>query len=94
MGRSWCEYCIQLCRRNIILKDDGASLYLIDWGYAGFYPRFFEVAMISCMFPYDAAYEQPLLQEIEVIGLTDEEETSEVSKKTAPRQTLVSKVGD
>lgn len=50
--------------------------------------------MISYMFPYDAAYEQPLLQEIEVIGLTDEEETSEVSKKTAPRQTLVSKVGD
>lgn len=30
--------------------------------------------MISCMLPYDAPYEQLLLQEIEkVIGLTDEE---------------------
>lgn len=62
-----------LCRRNIILKDDGVSLYLVDWGSAGFYPRFFEVAIISCMLPYDGPYEQPLLQEIEkVIGLTDE----------------------
>ena len=50
------------------------NLCLVDWGSAGFYPRFFEVAMISCMLPYDAPYEQPLLQEIEkVIRLTDEE---------------------
>ena len=65
---------LDLCRRNIILKDDGESLCLVDWGSAGFYPRFFEVAMISCMLPYDVPYEQPLLQEIErVIRLTDEE---------------------
>ena len=65
---------LDICRRNIILKDDGESLCLVDWGSAGFYPRFFEVAMISCMLPYDVPYEQPLLQEIErVIRLTDEE---------------------
>lgn len=65
---------LDLCRRNIILKDDGVSLYLVDWGSAGLYPRFFEVAMIPCMLPYDGPYEQPLLQEIEnVIDLTDEE---------------------
>lgn len=70
---------MDLCRRNFILKDvdddgGGGALCLVDWGLAGFYPRFFEVASISCMLPYDAPYEEPLLQEIEkVVGLTDEE---------------------
>ncbi|KZF21965.1 hypothetical protein L228DRAFT_261210 [Xylona heveae TC161] len=61
-------------RRSMILEDDGVSLCLVDWGYAGFYPRFFEVAMIPCVLPYDASYEKPVMQEIEkLLCLTDEE---------------------
>ncbi|XHG00228.1 hypothetical protein AWENTII_003695 [Aspergillus wentii] len=64
---------LDLCRRNIILKADG-SLCLVDWGSAGFYARLFELAVIPCMLPYDAPYEQPLLQEVEnVMRLTNEE---------------------
>lgn len=37
---------LDLCRRNIVLKDDGVSLCLVDWGSAGFSPRFFEVVVI------------------------------------------------
>lgn len=48
---------LDLCRRNFILKDDGVSLCLVNWGSAGFYPRFFEVAMKSCVLPYDAPYD-------------------------------------
>ncbi|PKY08052.1 hypothetical protein P168DRAFT_300817 [Aspergillus campestris IBT 28561] len=58
---------LDLCRRNFILKDDGVFLCLANWGSAGFYPRFFESAMVSCMLPYDGLYEQPLLQEIEKV---------------------------
>ena len=48
-----------------MLKDDGVTLCLVDWGFAGFYPRFFEVAVIPCMMPYDASCEKLLLEEIE-----------------------------
>lgn len=60
-------------RRNLILERDG-SLCLVDWGYYGLYPRFFELATISCVFPYDAAFEEPLTCEFEkLLGLTDQE---------------------
>jgi aminoglycoside phosphotransferase (APT) family kinase protein len=62
-----------ICRRNLILESDG-SLCLIDWGYSGLYPRFFELATISCVFPYDAAFEKPVIREFEkLLGLTDQE---------------------
>lgn len=65
---------LAFCRRNFILKDDGVTLCLVDWGFAGFYPRFFEVAVIPCMMACDAPYEKPLLEEIDkVIDITDEE---------------------
>ncbi|KAJ5699380.1 hypothetical protein N7536_002393 [Penicillium majusculum] len=36
-----------ICRRNIILADDG-SICFLDWAYSGFYPRSFELATITC----------------------------------------------
>lgn len=32
-----------LCLRNIVLGEDG-QVWIIDWGFAGFYPEFFEYA--------------------------------------------------
>lgn len=62
-----------ICRRNMILESDG-SLCLVDWGFSGLYPRFFELASISCVLPYDAAFEKPLTSEFEkLLGLTDQE---------------------
>ncbi|PGH27218.1 hypothetical protein AJ80_01175 [Polytolypa hystricis UAMH7299] len=37
---------LDLCRRNIKLMEDN-SIFLLDWGHAGFFPRFFEAATIS-----------------------------------------------
>lgn len=67
---------LDLCRRNMILKEDDASLCLVDWGFAGLYPRFFEIAMVPCVgvVPYDATFEPPFMQELEkVMDFTDEE---------------------
>jgi aminoglycoside phosphotransferase len=62
-----------ICRRNIILRDD-RSLSLLDWGYAGLYPRFFEAVALVCTMPYVDAFEGPLEREIEgTMQLTDEE---------------------
>lgn len=63
-----------LCRRNLILEGDGHSIALVDWGYAGLYPRFFEIASISWLMPCDRPYEKPLLEALEkAIELIDEE---------------------
>lgn len=60
-----------ICRRNLILEKDG-SLCLVDWGYAGLYPHFFELATISCVLPYDAVFEKPVICEFEkLLGLTE-----------------------
>ncbi|KAF9888869.1 hypothetical protein FE257_008238 [Aspergillus nanangensis] len=63
-----------LCRRNIVLRDDG-SLCLLDWGFAGFYPRFFEVAALKCILrPYDKLFQGALESATEaMMDLTDEE---------------------
>ncbi|EAS36998.3 uncharacterized protein CIMG_12694 [Coccidioides immitis RS] len=37
---------LDLCRRNIKLMEDN-SICLLDWGHAGFFPRFFEAAAVS-----------------------------------------------
>lgn len=65
---------MDLCRRNMILGEDGKSIYLLDWGHAGFFPRFYEVATLSCLNPYDEDYEQPLIEAVEsLLQLTDDE---------------------
>jgi aminoglycoside phosphotransferase (APT) family kinase protein len=65
---------MDLCRRNMILEEDNKSIWLVDWGHAGLFPRFFEVATISCLNPYDAPYEEDLLRTTEKrIGLTEVE---------------------
>ncbi|KAE9376650.1 hypothetical protein N431DRAFT_501459 [Stipitochalara longipes BDJ] len=35
-----------LCRRNMILEEND-RICLLDWGYAGMYPRYFEIASLS-----------------------------------------------
>ena len=65
---------MDLCRRNMILMEDGKSICLVDWGHAGLFPRFFELATLSCLNPYDEPYEKPLLEATEeLIGLKEEE---------------------
>lgn len=39
-----------VCRRNMILESDG-SLCLLDWGYSGLSPHYFELATLSCVMP-------------------------------------------
>jgi hypothetical protein len=66
---------MDLCRRNMILKEDNTISFL-DWGFAGMYPRFFEIASISYMNPYDKPYEKPLLQATTaLLNLTKEEKS-------------------
>lgn len=65
---------LDLCRRNMILREDNKSIYLVDWAHAGLYPRFFEVAAISCLNPHDPPYEDPLLEATNnSLKLTEEE---------------------
>lgn len=67
---------LDLCRRNMLLKEDNSSLCLVDWGFAGLYPRFFEIAMVPCVgvVPYDASFEPLFMQELEkVMDFTDTE---------------------
>lgn len=57
----------------MILEDDD-SIFVVDWGCAGLYPRFFEIASLSCLNPYDGSYEIPLIPAVtELIGLTTQE---------------------
>ncbi|GAM33859.1 hypothetical protein TCE0_013f01065 [Talaromyces pinophilus] len=65
---------MDLCRQNMILSEDGKSIYLLDWGHAGFFPRFYEVATLSCLNPYDEAYEKPLIEVVEsLLRMTEDE---------------------
>ncbi|GKZ23607.1 hypothetical protein AbraIFM66951_009880 [Aspergillus brasiliensis] len=65
---------MDLVRRNMILGEDNKSIYLLDWAHAGFYPRFYELAALSCMSPYDEPYEKPLIAAVEfMMQLTDDE---------------------
>jgi hypothetical protein len=58
----------------MILGEDNKSIYLVDWAHAGLYPRFFEVATISCLNLHNPPYEDPLLEATKnVLKLTDEE---------------------
>ncbi|EGD99326.1 hypothetical protein TESG_06593 [Trichophyton tonsurans CBS 112818] len=61
---------MDLCRRNMVLKKD-ESICLLDWGYAGFYPRFYEMAAIRCGNDH---YNTPLFEATsKAIPLTEEE---------------------
>lgn len=61
---------LDMYRRSIILMEDG-SLCLLDWGFAGFLPRVYEVAAIE--FHYDEYSEMFRQAANETIVLTDEE---------------------
>ena len=83
---------MDLCRRNMILEDNN-RISLLDWGFAGLYPRFFEIASLSCLNPYDEPYEKPLLQATAILlGLTEEEKRSigllQIARAASLRYTL------
>lgn len=64
---------MDLCRRNMILGEDG-KIYLLDWGHAGFFPRFYEAATLPCLNPYDENYEKPLIEAAEsLLRITEDE---------------------
>jgi len=64
---------MDLCRRNMVLEENN-TICLLDWGFAGLYPRFFEIASLSCLNPYEEPYEKPLLEAIAtLLGLTGDE---------------------
>lgn len=57
----------------MILSEGGKSIYLLDWGHAGFFPRFYEVATLSCLNPYDEEYEKTLIEAVEsLLQLTED----------------------
>lgn len=67
---------MDLCRRNMILEKDN-TICLVDWGFSGLYPRFFEVTSLSFFNFYDEPYEKPLIQATsDLLGLTAEEKDS------------------
>ncbi|GES64912.1 hypothetical protein ATEIFO6365_0009040700 [Aspergillus terreus] len=75
-----------ICRRNIILEPDG-SLCLVDWGFAGFYPRIFELAAISYVVQNDAAFKDPIIHEFTtLLSLTDKEK-QDIDRFRAVRST-------
>ncbi|PMD63973.1 uncharacterized protein K444DRAFT_650930 [Hyaloscypha bicolor E] len=83
---------MDLCRRNMILEEND-SICLLDWGCAGMYPRYFEIATLSWLNPYDAPYEKPLLQATTaLLGLTAKEKDSiallEIARAANLRYTL------
>lgn len=65
---------MDLCRRNLILTENDL-LYLLDWDSAGFFPRFYEIASISCYTDSSVYRDSPSLLEAvnDEIHLTDEE---------------------
>ncbi|KAL3457434.1 kinase-like domain-containing protein [Aspergillus heterothallicus] len=73
-----------LCRRNIILKEDG-SLCLLDWGYAGFYPRFFELVALKCTRPYTDGFEGALERDVEAAMELNVEERRDMQLVTFVR---------
>lgn len=55
-----------LCRRNIkLMDDDNNTICLLDWGHAGFFPRFFEAAAASCMNDKNTTYTVSLREAME-----------------------------
>lgn len=72
---------LDFSRRNIKVTSDynknnssNYSICLLDWGFAGFYPRCFELASASCIKDRDYAYELCLFQAINDIMKPREQE--------------------
>ncbi|OBT66935.1 hypothetical protein VE03_04179 [Pseudogymnoascus sp. 23342-1-I1] len=64
---------LDLARRNMILREDN-TISLVDWGFAGLYPRFYETTTLPCLSPWDAVYQKPLIEATNtLLSLTDEE---------------------
>jgi hypothetical protein len=65
---------MDLCRRNIILRDDD-TISLVNWNDAGLYPRFFEVGVLSYLNPWYGPFDIRLQEDATtLLGLTEEEE--------------------
>ncbi|OBT77278.1 hypothetical protein VF21_03484 [Pseudogymnoascus sp. 05NY08] len=65
---------MDLCRRNIILRDDD-TLSLANWNDAGLYPRFFEIRVLSYLNPWYGPFDVPLEEDATaLLRLTKEEE--------------------
>ena len=71
-GKSSAVLChLDLAPRNIVLQEDG-SICLLDWEYAGFYPRVLEVCAQRIIYGRDGDYNRILLEYM--ADLTEEEE--------------------
>jgi hypothetical protein len=64
---------MDLCRRNMIMLPD-RTICLLDFGFAGFYPRCFEVVTLDFLTTEDVGYTSQLRQRlIEELEFTDKE---------------------
>ncbi|OBT69196.1 hypothetical protein VE03_01936 [Pseudogymnoascus sp. 23342-1-I1] len=64
----------QWLNRRLALRDESIDLTPHPLAHAGLFPRFFEVATISFLNPFNAQYQKPLLEATEeLLGLTEEE---------------------
>ncbi|KAF2420969.1 hypothetical protein EJ08DRAFT_702309 [Tothia fuscella] len=64
---------MDLCRRNMIMLPD-RTICLVDFGFAGFYPRFFELVSLNYLNPCDAELTPPLRESSErVLKITKKE---------------------
>jgi hypothetical protein len=66
---------LDLSRRNMIMLPD-RSICLVDFGCAGYFPRFFELVSLFHLNPRDAEYTEPLLQAVtKQLDLSEEEQS-------------------
>ncbi|KAJ5263629.1 hypothetical protein N7478_011234 [Penicillium angulare] len=68
----------------MILKSDG-SIGLVDWGFSGFYPRFFELAILYCILPWDDSFGKPVISEFERLLSLSDRETQDMKLTTHVR---------
>lgn len=62
---------LDLAPRNIIRLQDGSMCFL-DWGSAGFYPRFFEVSVLQITAGTHGTYEEDVMMSLK--EMTEDEE--------------------
>ena len=67
---------MDLVRRNVIIIED-SSVCLIDWAFAGFYPRLFEICYLRDLLPLDYTWfggllgglDKPTLEQEQILSL-------------------------
>ena len=62
---------MDLARRNIVCMPDG-QLCLLDWAFAGFYPRGFELYTLFFCGPWDPEYYGPIRAALGTCGVEEE----------------------